>query len=74
MIALFVAPVLVSPATSWGRNPSSSSFNGGGVSLMFLAVLIGTLVVSGGSGNWYKGVQLIAVYLMIGLLLYFAPL
>ena len=41
---------------------------------MFLAVLIGTLVVSGGSGNWYKGVQLIAVYLMIGLLLYFAPL
>ena len=40
----------------------------------FLAVLIGALVASGGSGHWYKGVQLIAVYLMIGLLLYFVPL
>jgi Ca2+:H+ antiporter len=37
-------------------------------------VLIGAIVAAGGSGNWYKGVQLIAVYLMIGLLLYFVPL
>ena len=32
------------------------------------------MVTSGGSADWYKGVQLIAVYLMIGLLLYFVPL
>ena len=74
LIALFVAPVLVFASYFVGPEPFQLSFNGGGVSLMFLAVLIGTLVVSGGSGNWYKGVQLIAVYLMIGLLLYFAPL
>ncbi len=42
--------------------------------ILFLCVLIGTLVASGGSGNWYKGVQLIAVYLMLALLLYFVPL
>ena len=42
--------------------------------LLFLAVVIGAFVASGGSGNWYKGVQLISVYLMIGLLLYFVPL
>ena len=46
----------------------------GGVGLLFLAVLIGAHVASGGSGNWYKGVQLIAVYVMIALLLYFVPL
>jgi Ca2+:H+ antiporter len=37
-------------------------------------VFIGALVASGGTGNWYKGVQLIAVYLMVALLLYFVPL
>ena len=73
LIALFVAPVLVFASYFVGPEVFQLSFNGGGVGLMFLAVLIGTLVVSGGSGNWYKGVQLIAVYLMIGLLLYFAP-
>jgi len=30
-------------------------------------------VASHGSANWYKGVQLISVYLMIALLLYFVP-
>ena len=42
--------------------------------LLFLAVLIGSLITSGGTANWYKGVQLLAVYVMIGLLLYFVPL
>ena len=46
----------------------------GGVGLLFLSVLIGAMVATGGSGNWYKGVQLLAVYLMIALLLYFVPL
>ena len=46
----------------------------GYLALLFLAVLIGSLVTSGGTANWYKGVQLLAVYVMIGLLLYFVPL
>ena len=63
-----------SQATSWDRIRSSCPSASGGVGLLFLSVLIGTFVASGGSGNWYKGVQLLAVYLMIALLLYFVPL
>ena len=74
LIAVFVSPVLVFASYFVGPHPFQLTFNAGGVGLLFLSVLIGTLVASGGSGNWYKGVQLIAVYLMIGLLLYFVPL
>ena len=74
LIALFVAPVLVFASYFVGTRPFHLSFSTGGVGLLFLAVLIGAMVASGGSGNWYKGVQLIAVYLMIALLLYFVPL
>jgi Ca2+:H+ antiporter len=74
LIALFVAPVLVFASYFIGPRPFQLSFSVGGVSLLFLTVLIGAFVASGGSGSWYKGVQLIAVYLMIALLLYFVPL
>lgn len=74
LIALFVAPVLVFASYFIGPRPFHLSFSVGGVSLLFLTVLIGAFVASGGSGSWYKGVQLIAVYLMIALLLYFVPL
>ena len=74
LIALFVAPVLVFASYFVGPHPFLLSFSLGGVGLLFLAVLIGAIVASGGYGNWYKGVQLIAVYLMIALLLYFVPL
>lgn len=73
LIALFVAPVLVFASYFIGARPFHLSFSTGGVGLLFLTVLIGAMVSSGGSGNWYKGVQLIAVYLMIALLLYFVP-
>ena len=74
LIALFVSPALVFVSYFVGPHPFQLSFSTAGVGLLFLAVLIGAQVASGGSGNWYKGVQLIAVYLMIALLLYFVPL
>jgi Ca2+:H+ antiporter len=74
LIALFVAPMLVFASYFVGPQPFLLSFNPGGVGLLFLVVLIGAIVASGGTANWYKGVQLIAVYLMIALLLYFVPL
>ena len=73
-IALFVAPVLVFASYFVGPEPFLLSFSGGAVGLLFLSVLIGAIVASHGSSNWYKGVQLIAVYLMIALMLYFVPL
>jgi Ca2+:H+ antiporter len=74
LIALFVAPVLVFLSYFLGPHYFQLQFSTGGVGLLFLTVLIGVLVVSGGYGNWYKGVQLLAVYLMVALLLYFVPL
>jgi Ca2+:H+ antiporter len=74
LIALFVAPVLVFASYFVGPEPFLLSFSTGGVGLLFLSVFIGSLVAAGGSANWYKGVQLLAVYLMIALLLYFVPL
>jgi len=74
LIALFVSPVLVFVSYFVGPQPFQLTFSMGGVGLLFLSVLIGAMVAVGGSGNWYKGVQLVAVYLMIVLLLYFVPL
>jgi Ca2+:H+ antiporter len=74
LIALFVSPVLVFASYFVGPQPFLLSFSLGGVGLLFLTVLIGAFVATGGSGNWYKGAQLIAVYLMVALLLYFVPL
>ncbi len=74
LLAVFVAPVLVFASYFVGPHPFELTFSTGGVGLLFLSVLIGAVVTTGGTGNWYKGVQLIAVYLMIALLLYFVPL
>ena len=74
LIAVFVSPILVFASYFVGPHPFQLTFNPGGVGLLFLSVLIGSVVASGGTGSWYKGVQLIAVYLMIALLLYFVPL
>jgi Ca2+:H+ antiporter len=38
-----------------------------------MGALIGTVVAGDGRSNWYKGVQLIAVYLIIALMFYFIP-
>jgi Ca2+:H+ antiporter len=74
LISLFIAPVLVFASYFIGPHPLNLVFSIGGVGLMFLAVLIGSLVASDGMGTWYKGAQLIGVYLMVAMLLYFVPL
>jgi Ca2+:H+ antiporter len=74
LISLFVAPICVFVSYFVGPEPFLLSFGPGSVGLLFLSVLIGALVAAGGSGNWYKGAQLVAVYLMVALLLYFVPI
>lgn len=56
-----------------GPQPFLLSFNSASIGLLFISVLIGVIVASHGSSNWYKGVQLLAVYLMIALMLCFVP-
>jgi Ca2+:H+ antiporter len=72
-IALFVAPVLVLVSRVIAPEPLDLSFGRVELGILFLSVLIGAAVANDGQGNWFKGVQLLAVYTMIGLLLYFVP-
>lgn len=72
-IALFVAPVLVLVSYFAAPTPLELSFNRAEIGALFMAVLIGTLVAGDGRSNWYKGVQLVAVYLIIALMFYFIP-
>ena len=72
-VALFVAPVLVlasffigpAPDGRWSSTASSSARS-------LLAVLIANYVTQDGESNWFEGVQLLAVYVVLGLAFYYA--
>jgi len=72
-IALFVAPVLVIASLFMAPEPLELSFTRPEVGAIFMGALIGAVVAGDGRSNWYKGVQLIAVYLIIALMFYFIP-
>jgi len=72
-IALFVAPVLVLASLFIAPQPLELSFSRAELGTLFLAVLIGTIVAGDGRSNWYKGIQLVLVYMMIAILFYFLP-
>jgi Ca2+:H+ antiporter len=40
---------------------------------VFLAILVGIIVASDGRSHWFKGVQLITLYLVIAMMFYFLP-
>ena len=40
---------------------------------VFMAVLIGGTVAADGRSNWYKGVQLVAFYLILAAMFYLVP-
>ena len=72
-IALFVAPVLVLASIFIAPQPLELSFTRAEVGALFMGALIGAVVAGDGRSNWYKGVQLITVYLIIALMFYFIP-
>jgi Ca2+:H+ antiporter len=72
-IALFIAPVLVLASYFIAPQPLELSFGRAEVGALMMAVLIGAVVCGDGRSNWYKGVQLITVYLIIALMFYFMP-
>jgi Ca2+:H+ antiporter len=72
-IALFVAPVLVLASYFIAPQPMDLAFGRAEVGSLFLGVLLGTVVCGDGQANWYKGVQLVTVYVIIALMFYFAP-
>jgi len=72
-IALFVAPVLVLASYVVAPRPFLLAFSRIEIASMFLAVLIGTIVAGDGRSHWFKGVQLITLYLVIAMMFYFLP-
>jgi len=71
-IALFVAPVLVLASFVVGPAPMPLVFNGFELAAVILAVLIADRVTADGESNWFEGLQLLAVYLVVGLTFAFA--
>jgi Ca2+:H+ antiporter len=71
-IALFAAPVLVFCSFFIGPHPMALVFNGFEVGALVLAVMIANHVTSEGESTWFEGIQLLAVYLVLGLTFLFA--
>jgi Ca2+:H+ antiporter len=72
-IALFVTPLLALVSGLFAPQPLSLSFTRAEMGLLFIGVLIGVVVASDGQATWFKGAQLLAVYLVIAASLYFLP-
>jgi Ca2+:H+ antiporter len=71
-IALFVAPVLVLLSFFVGPGPMPLVFNGYELGAMLFAVLIANFLTQEGESNWFEGVQLLALYAVLGLVFFFA--
>jgi Ca2+:H+ antiporter len=71
-VALFVAPVLVLLSFVVGPHPMALVFNGYEVAAMLLAVVIANFTTQEGESNWFEGLQLLGVYVVLGVVFAFA--
>lgn len=69
-IALFVAPVLVFASFLFGK-PMSLVFNAFEIMGIALSVLVLSIVSLDGESNWFEGLQLIAVYVVLAIVFFF---
>ncbi|HEV7918215.1 MAG TPA: calcium/proton exchanger [Solirubrobacterales bacterium] len=71
-IALFVAPLLVLGSFFIGPHPMPLVFNGFEIAGLVIAVITAQILTSDGESTWFEGVQLLALYAVIGTAFYFA--
>jgi Ca2+:H+ antiporter len=70
-IALFVAPVLVLASFLIGPFPMALVFNGFELGAIFLAIIIADGITQRGESTWFEGLQLLAIYAVLGLTFFF---
>jgi Ca2+:H+ antiporter len=71
-IGLFVTPVLVILSFAFGPAPMALVFNGYEIAAMLAAALISSTLISDGESTWFEGIQLLGVYVLLGLVFYYA--
>jgi Ca2+:H+ antiporter len=71
-VALFVAPVLVVLSFFFGPEPMPLVFNGYEVAAVLLAGVIATLIALDGESTWFEGLQLLALYVVLGITFFYA--
>jgi Ca2+:H+ antiporter len=71
-VALFVAPVLIFASYAFGT-PMDLEFTLPEIIAVVLAVGIVGQIAGDGESNWLEGVQLLSVYIVLGILFYFLP-
>ncbi len=71
-IALFVAPLLVVSSQLMTR-PMSLVFHPLEIAAVIFSVGVVTLVSQDGETNWFEGLQLLSVYVILGVFFYFLP-
>jgi len=71
-IALFVAPVLVFLSYCFGR-PMNLEFSLPEIFALVASVYILFQISGDGETNWIEGVQLLSVYLILGILFFYLP-
>lgn len=71
-IALFVAPVLLFLSYAFGR-PMDLEFSLPEIFAMVASIYILFQISSDGETNWIEGVQLLSVYLILGILFFYLP-
>ncbi|HEX9016238.1 MAG TPA: calcium/proton exchanger [Chloroflexota bacterium] len=71
-IALFVAPVLVIASFLIGQ-PMTLVFNAFEIAAIALSVIVLSIITLDGESNWFEGLQLLAVYLVLAIVFFFVP-
>jgi Ca2+:H+ antiporter len=72
-LALLIAPLLVLLSYVIGPGPMPLVFSPGLVVSVLLAVMISGQVSSDGRTDWFRGAQLLSVYLILAAVFFYAP-
>jgi Ca2+:H+ antiporter len=71
-IGLFVAPVVVLLSFVIGPGPMALVFNPFEIAALLAAALLAPALLLDGESTWFEGVQLLALYAVIGIVFYAA--